>query len=317
MVDFREVSSRLENGIRHIYYNDEAHGKVIDLAGNSAFDNCDDGYINNLRITNYDPRILSSHHKPGKHEYFISDYILNADVIINMPKPKTHRKAGVTISLKNMIGANVRKDLPHHSMGSKQSGGDEYSRKNIFKTTVAYLLDRINMANHDKQYKKVHFYNFLRKINNKLATVTGDQYSEGSWYGNNTISKTIADVNKIVYYSDKNGNMCRNPQRKSLIIADMIVSGEKEGPVLPSLKNVGAIVLGEDALVFDMVVATMMGMDVSKVPTLNQFDIIDKSKYMIKSNNAGLDCKCLSDIDYNNSWKFEPSAGWFGHIEMK
>ena len=37
-------------------------------------------------------------------EYCISEACLEADVIINLPKPKTHRKAGFTGALKNMIG---------------------------------------------------------------------------------------------------------------------------------------------------------------------------------------------------------------------
>ena len=44
-----------------------------------------------------------------------------------MPKPKCHRKAGMTSALKNFVGANVRKEfLPHHTMGSIKEGGDEY-----------------------------------------------------------------------------------------------------------------------------------------------------------------------------------------------
>ena len=77
----------------------------------SEFSSEDSGTLEKLRITNYDPAILKQHHTENKHEYYISDYLLNADCVINMPKPKSHRKAGVTIALKNLIGINVRKEF--------------------------------------------------------------------------------------------------------------------------------------------------------------------------------------------------------------
>ena len=67
--------------------------------------------IKNMRITNYDPSIMQRHHNEEKHEYYISDYALQADVIINIPKPKCHRKAGMTAALKNFVGLNVRKEF--------------------------------------------------------------------------------------------------------------------------------------------------------------------------------------------------------------
>lgn len=141
LVDFRELSSYVKRGIRYNVINGQASGKIIDLGDESEFTGSKKKYLNNLRITNYDPHILKSHHQVGKHEYYISDYILNADVIINMPKPKTHRKAGVTISLKNMIGINVRKEfLPHHSIGSSKDGGDEYKNRNFFKRIDSSVL---------------------------------------------------------------------------------------------------------------------------------------------------------------------------------
>ena len=72
-----------------------------------------------MRITNYDYHEVNRHHRGDRHEYCISEACLSADVIINLPKPKTHRKAGYTGALKNMVGINAAKDyLPHHTKGS-------------------------------------------------------------------------------------------------------------------------------------------------------------------------------------------------------
>ncbi|MCI9388630.1 MAG: DUF362 domain-containing protein [Lachnospiraceae bacterium] len=119
LIDFRELKSDIVNGVRVQHVNDRAKGTVINLGADSEFAFLDEDLFDRMRVTNYDPDILKQHHTRDKNEYYISDYILNSDCIINMPKPKCHRKAGVTISLKNMIDINVRKEyLPHHTMGS-------------------------------------------------------------------------------------------------------------------------------------------------------------------------------------------------------
>lgn len=324
LVDFRELSSYVKNGIRYNIINDHAHGKVIDLKNNSEFASYNGQHLNDLRITNYDPNILNIHHCDGKHEYYISDYILNADVIINIPKPKTHRKAGVTISLKNMIGVNVRKEyLPHHCIGSLSEGGDEYKKRNFFKRVEAKLYDRINIANADLKHLKVIALKIILKINHQFVKLDTDVYSEGSWYGNKTISKTISDVNKILMFADKDGNMKDEKQRNMLIIADMIIAGEKEGPLLPNKKEIGAIAIGVDPVAFDRVIATLMGMDIEKIPTLeqvrsmsNKYNFYNDFMPMINSNNKNWNNKKISEIGYENTWKFIPSEGWKGHIEL-
>ncbi|MFR5984215.1 MAG: DUF362 domain-containing protein [Bacilli bacterium] len=65
--------------------------------------------IKKYAITNYNLKYMHSHHCQGKHEYLISKDILDADVIINVPKPKCHRKAGITASMKNFVGVNSKK----------------------------------------------------------------------------------------------------------------------------------------------------------------------------------------------------------------
>lgn len=325
LIDFRELKSYRKKGIYHNIINENSYGTVIDLKEESEFSAYDEAHMKKLRITNYDPTILISHHQPGKHEYYISSYILDADVIINLPKPKTHRKAGVTISLKNLVGINVRKEyLPHHCNGDKESGGDEYGKKNIFKELEAKLLDKINYASAHKQYWIARIYKLIRKVTYQIIKLDSDKYREGSWYGNHTISKTIADLNKILLYANRQGKMCETKQRKLLIIADLIVSGEKEGPVLPSRKEAGIIAVGDDPVCFDEAVATLMGMDVLKIPTINQVrhmfgkkKIVEKtSTALIRSNNLKWNNKHINEINPDDTLHFIPASGWIGHIEL-
>ena len=226
----------------------DGKGTIIDLKDESEFAIYNQEHLNRLRITNYSPDRLAKHHCEGKHEYFVSDYVLNADVIINMPKPKTHRKAGVTIALKNLVGINVRKEfLPHHTIGSVKEDGDEYRKKSKFRKISSIAYDYKNKFEGEGKYVRAFFclvvgYG-IKIISNKCF----HDEMEGSWSGNHTISKTIVDLNKILLYADKNGNIQLERQRKLLNIADMIISGEKEGPVAPSPKYVGYLVLGEDS----------------------------------------------------------------------
>src|SRR4029450_3442025 len=51
---------------------------------------------------------------------------MDADVLINLPKFKTHKKVGITCALKNLVGINANKNwLPHHTEGTPDLGGDQ------------------------------------------------------------------------------------------------------------------------------------------------------------------------------------------------
>ena len=324
IVDFRELTSKIVNGVHVASINENSKGTVIDLKDQSEFHGASKSSLENIRITNYDPRILTTHHYEGVNEYYISDYILDADVIINMPKPKSHRKAGVTISLKNFVGANVRKEyLPHHTMGSIEEGGDEYLSKDRVHAIKSYLLDKKNICESEKRYTSARLIRLLVKTCSVIMKLKGtSKYQEGSWYGNNTISRTISDINKIVKYSDKNGIMQEAPQRKMLIVADMIISGENEGPVYPTRKPVGIIAAGSNPVSFDRAITALMGFSPNLIPTINVAENIS-GKYKLASdgtvgyvsNDPELDGKLWNEISRSQSLCFEPSSGWKGHIE--
>ncbi len=71
-----------------------------------------------FRVTMYPPELMARTHAPGRHQYLVAREVIAADVVINLPKLKTHKKAGVTCALKNLIGINGNKEfLPHHRVG--------------------------------------------------------------------------------------------------------------------------------------------------------------------------------------------------------
>ena len=151
-----------------------------------------------------------------------------------------------------------------------------------------------------------------------------DEYEEGSWWGNNTISKTICDLNKICLFADKNGILQNTRQRKMFSIGDLIVAGEGEGPLFPSPKPMGIIVMSEDSVSFDRCVARLFGFDEDKIPTILQAEqerkkycFYNNSEVRILSNDKEYDGVDLSSIKKENSFKLVPSSGWKGHIELE
>ncbi|MEG1873842.1 MAG: DUF362 domain-containing protein, partial [Ruthenibacterium sp.] len=77
--------------------------------------------------------------------------ILQADVVISAPKFKTHRKAGITCCLKNLVGINTDKNyLPHFAMGAANMGGDEtpgIEKKNVWRVR-SYNWAREHIISH-------------------------------------------------------------------------------------------------------------------------------------------------------------------------
>ena len=207
--------------------------QIINLSTKSYF--YSKNYNGKLRITNYDARDVNDHHSGKVQEYCLNSICLQVDVIISIPKPKTHRLAGYTGALKNFIGLNARKEyLPHHRKGDVIRSGDEYPVNDWVKQISSFIDDLKNMA-----YKKnwVLMSDTLNKINNLVMKNHKDQIRYGMWYGNDTIWRTILDLNRIINYSDKDGNIRGTKQRHIIHIGDMIVCGEKEGPLSPSYKK--------------------------------------------------------------------------------
>lgn len=323
-LDFRIVSSAVDSSgiLVSTKIGKETSCIAVNMGRESAFYTLMPGQAKKLRITNYDPNEMFKHHHDDIHEYLIPKIILNADVVINLPKPKTHRKTGVTIALKNLVGLNGNKDwIPHHTQGSLDQGGDEYFHKSLFKYWRTFLSERIDIANLKGQRKRSRLYRLLQLIVGRLGKpFLMDNFYEGSWYGNDTIWRTICDLNRIILYADKKGNITNKPQRKLFILADMIISGEGEGPLMPVSKQAGIIAAGYQAFAFDQTIATLMGFDTNKIPSINNADYGDHIKVpmvepLIKSNNLCWDHCNIGELRQKKTLKFKPTSGWIGHIE--
>ncbi len=317
LVDFRNVRTVTHGGIKIKQSSDRDLGVTVCLDSASEFAGLSKKRIENLRITNYNPQILRRHHSENKHEYKVAEEILDADVVINIPKPKTHRKAGVTIALKNLVGMNANKEyLPHHTLGSKKQGGDAYQDPNLFLRISDQFLDWKNYHMQNERYLTARFLQLPSGAFSKLGKCLGERYREGSWYGNDTVWRTILDLNKIVFYADKDGNMSPQKKRRMLIVADMIVAGEKDGPVAPSPKRSGMIAMGEDPVCFDETICALMGISPTFIPTIahareiKQFPLSNERCAVIDSNDERWNNKTAEEISREDSLGFVENPGW-------
>ncbi len=246
---------------------------IIDMAENSFLEDISE-YSNRFRVTKYKPSLMQDHHRPGKHEYLVTKRIHDVDFFINIPKLKTHIKAGLTCSMKNLVGINGHKEfLPHHIKGSYFDGGDNYSSSSWFKTKYEnlydYLWENVNQLSVIKRKFIMKALDYLLLV----SRLTGSEnITAGSWRGNDTIWRTTLDLNHIAYF-------CSNKPLKILNIVDGIIAGEGQGPLEPSPKPLGILIAGENPAYVDAVVARIIGFNISRIPTVYNAIYHRKSKF--------------------------------------
>jgi len=272
----------------------------------------------------YDTAELRSHHHDGIHEYLISKTILDADCIINLPKLKTHKKTGITVSMKNLVGINGNKNwLPHHREGTPAQGGDQFADDG-----AVHRLERASMG----------FFRSLFPLMGPLrATVAkpvkslgkrifGDTNTStirsGNWYGNDTTWRMVMDLNRILVYADRNGRIQDRPPRRVFCIVDGIVGGEGNGPLDPTPKSAGMVLAGMNPVAVDLACARVMGFDHNKLPMLSRA-LEDHGLPLITCSYDDIVCRSsdsqfdgpLAELTGSNN-AFKPHFGWEGHIEL-
>jgi hypothetical protein len=280
-------------------------------------------WYKNFRVTEYDGDEMPVRHNIESHAYCIHRSVFEADVIVSLPKIKTHHKAGYTCAMKNYIGINGSKDwLPHHRKFSVREGGDEYQHPNFRKRIISKSWDiRWKVKSAGLQRAMRLFEHGVHATHHIVPFK--DYFREGSWWGNKTISRTINDLNRAVLYADREGILSEARQRRILYLVDGIVCGEGEGPMAATSKRCNMLVWGHNAFAVDQVVVRLMGFDWTKIDTLNVCRAIPRYKVFeddpgaisIRTNicEESLD---LSSLRTRLGFRFKPPAGWIGHIEL-
>jgi len=218
-----------------------------------------------FRVTMYNPDYLKQTHGPGKHQYLVARDVIEADVVFNVPKLKTHKKACITGALKNLVGINGHKEyLPHHRKGGSQNGGDCYLGRSYVKALVEDLLDATN-RNKGIVTRKL-LANIVRAgmALGKIAGINNNY--DGSWYGNDTVWRMALDLQRVLHYGRVDGTLSDHLQRRVLTITDGIIAGQGEGPLAPLPVEFGIMTLGTNTAAVDWVHSLLMGLDPHHIP---------------------------------------------------
>lgn len=276
-------------------------------------------------IHDHDREKTQANHQRGDHRYFVSQSFLDADLIINLPKWKTHSKSGLTAALKNLVGINGDKAyLPHFRKGAPRWGGDEYWDRGRWTYWTQSALRDFTRRYCWWAYKLLRpAWLVIKKLRSAVLHHEDgpppDFYvGGGSWYGNQTIWRMIYDLNMVLQCVDAEGVLRDTPQREYFCIVDGLVCGEGDGPLFPAPRPLDWLICGRDPFAIDATLAWFMGFDSGRLPI-----IAERRRYLgpewgrferdalpvTLDGESGM----LTSFDLNH--RFAPPPGWVGHIE--
>ena len=268
--DFRRTTCVFVDGVRIASENLQQEDRFVlfDLGRDSLLEPITDD-SGSFRVTCYDPRLMARTHGPGRHQYLVAKDVMEADVIINLPKLKTHKKAGVTCALKNLIGINGNKEfLPHHRAGGSASGGDCYPGASLVKRALEYSLDRQNQTT---SFVAGRLWREVAVNLERISIRSGDKLGvEGSWSGNDTVWRTGLDLNRILLYGQTDATLAEVPRRRVFHIVDAVVAGQGDGPLRPEPLPLGLVFMGANAAAVDWVGARLLGYDPSRISIVRE-----------------------------------------------
>ena len=282
----------------------------------------------------FDRQETIRHHSGERQEYEVARTVMNADVVISVPKMKVHKRSGVTLNIKGLVGICTNKNfLVHYILGEPRDGGDQVP--NDFLSAKEGKVVRFERWMYDnflshrsiplEMAHRFIFGVFYLKVGQRLGFKVPKEkriFEPGNWYGNDSTWRMATDLLKVIYFADREGNLHNRIQRKLFSIVDGIVGGENKGPMLPDPKPASVLVGGESYLAVDLVTTRLMGFDPQKLNVYRyllqddqfDYDIDDYEDIEIVSDNPAWQA-CLSD-KVNSFLSFKPYPSWIGQIEV-
>lgn len=303
--DFRRVVFDPAVNKLEIERNPMSEYVVFDVGRRSYLEPISIPEKNIFRVAQYNPDKFTDTHKPGMHKYCIARELFHADVVISIPKIKTHQKTGLTCALKNIVGLNGDKDfLPHHRIGGTKMGGDSYPGKNKFRYWAELALDNANRKLGKPGY---WFWSRVSSVLWQLSLPKKEHQLNAAWFGNDTTWRMVMDLNLIVNFGKEDGTLCDEPQRFLYSFCDGIVGGQGDGPLWPDALNLGIASFTDDSAANDICMAQLMGLNVVKMPLLMAAKAFMPGRNVeIKMNGKKIKQEELQQY----AVKAVPSPGW-------
>lgn len=330
-IEFRDLRRDVYTYVdgRLVQQTGAAHGdplgyREVRLGATSHFEEIS-GEAQRFSIHDHDREKTQANHRPGDHRYFVAQSFLDADLIINLPKWKTHSKSGLTGALKNLVGINGDKAyLPHFRSGAPSWGGDEYWDRSRWLYWTQSALRDFTRKYCWWGYKLLRpFWLAIKKLRS-LALRRPDGPPDdfyvggGAWYGNQTIWRMIYDLNMVMQLVDAQGVLRDQPQRHYFCIVDGLVCGEGDGPLSPSPRPIDWLVFGGDPFAVDATLAWFMGYDPEQLPI-----VVERRRYLgpewgrfdLDALPVQLDGRSAPLTAFDVNHDFLPPPGWIGHIQ--
>jgi uncharacterized protein (DUF362 family) len=241
----RHVASQLEP-----LPGDPRGSVTVDLGRDSAFTGMD---MDRVVGACYWRDGLKARHSGGHHEYKLSRTVIEADLVISLPKLKTHKKTGVTLNAKNLVGICTDKNcLPHYQLGPPGRGGDQYPDA-LFNPVEQVLIDLERWMYDHLLAPRVRALEYLHRVvywlHNHTTRKLGLKVTPGkrlldagNWYGNDTAWLMVLDVHAA---------FDRVRKGRTFSIIDGVIGGEGNGPLAPDAVQSGLLFGGEDWWVVD------------------------------------------------------------------
>lgn len=320
---FREIDARLIRDTE-VEHGDPAGYREVQLRSTSHLEPLADQAAS-LSIHDHDVTVTRQFHQRGDHRYLVCQTVLDADLVINLPKWKAHSKSGVTGALKNLVGINGDKSyLPHFRRGSPKWGGDEYVDDGRWLSWLqnnlhlmvkgTFALDLLRPA-----WRIVKSIENARRRRDTTRTIPADFYVVGgSWYGNQTLWRMVFDLNLVTQCVDRHGELQPSPQRDYLCIVDGLIAGCGDGPLKAKPVPADMLVCGTDPFSIDAALCWCMGFDPDAVP------IVAKRHHYLgpawgdfdwRTMVVELDGRPQPLVDTGIDLAFDPPPGWLGHVE--
>jgi len=299
---------------------DLSHYVLFDLKEHSLLDPIS-ADARKFRVTMYNPDLLARTHAAGRHQYLVARETIEADAVINLPKLKSHKKAGITGALKNLVGINGNKEfLPHHRKGGSAAGGDCYAGGFWLKRKAEDLFDAANRR--PAGPAQALLARAAQRINICAARLGADDNLEGSWYGNDTIWRTSLDLQRILLYGRPDGLLDARPQRRVIHITDALIGGEGEGPLANTPVDSRFLSGAVNAAAAEWIHARLMGFDPRRIPLIREafgayrFPLTSFSPSAIRMILNGREYPADAVFPFEGR-AFRPASGWKGHCELE
>jgi uncharacterized protein (DUF362 family) len=274
-----------------------------------------------------------NHHTGECQEYQVSRTIMNADVVISVPKLKVHKKVGVTLNAKGLVGIATNKNyLVHYTLTPPREGGDQYP-DDLFNPVEQVLIRTERWMYDHLLAPRVQALEYLHRLtywlHNHTTRQLGLRVSEakrqldaGNWHGNDSAWRMTADLLKVFYFADRAGDLHDQPQRRMFSVIDGVVGGEGNGPLAPDPKPAGVLIGGESLVATDLVASRLMGFDPLRLPIYQSalsdpdfdFGVRQLGDIRVVCNNPDWQ-NCLTEHT-SHYLNFRPHPGWIGHIEI-